>query len=117
MEEVWRYLDHEYGRDDKLAAEIMAYLHAFQYSKSAQAIGAKFKELHACWREVSMDSNKVGASGNLDNPHALNAFVSKFPDSCHERFIILKNTPGTEDKKASEIVNDFMIIERELQSQ
>ena len=82
MAEVWKYLDHEYGRDDKLAAERIAYLHAFQCSKSANTTVAKFKELHACWREVYTDLDKVGAAGNLDNPHALNIFVSKFPDSC-----------------------------------
>ena len=59
----------------------------------------------------------MGAAGNLDNPHALKAFISKFPDSCHERYFILKNTPGMEGKRASEIVNNFMVEEREFQSQ
>ena len=75
MADVWKYLDHEYGRDNKLAAERIAYLHAFQCSKSANTTVLKFKELHACWREVYTDLDKVGAAGNLDNPHALNIFV------------------------------------------
>ena len=51
MAGVWRYLDNEYGRDNKLAAERICHLHSFQVSKSAHNTTAKFKELHACWRE------------------------------------------------------------------
>ena len=82
MADVWKYLDHEYGRDDKTAAKRIAYLHAFQVSKSATNTVLKFKELHACWREVYTDLDKVGSAYNLDNPHALKIFISKFPDLC-----------------------------------
>ena len=80
MVDVWRYLDNEYGRDDKLAAERIAHLHSFQVSKSARTTTVKFKELHACWREVYNDLDKIKAAGTLNNPHALNIFVSNFLD-------------------------------------
>ena len=53
----------------------------------------------------------------MDNPHALSIFVSKFPDVCRKRFVILKTSAGMEDKRALEVMNEFMIRERELQLQ
>ena len=41
MVDVWRYLDNEYGRDDKLAAERIAHLHSFQVSKSTTTTTAQ----------------------------------------------------------------------------
>ena len=101
MVDVWRYLDNKYGRDDKLAAERITHLHSFQVSKSAHTTTANFKELHVCWREVYNDLDKVKAAGTLDNHHALNIFASKFPESCRDRYVDLKNQSSLKDKKAS----------------
>ena len=43
MTEVWSYLNYEYGQD-KLAAERIDYLYAFQYSKLAQTNTVKFRD-------------------------------------------------------------------------
>ena len=48
MEEIWKFLDDEYGKDSELTSEHVDYLHNFQYSKSATTEAAKFKELHRC---------------------------------------------------------------------
>ena len=46
MEEIWEFLDSEYGKDSELSSERVAYLHNFQCSKNATTEAAKFKELH-----------------------------------------------------------------------
>ena len=46
MEEIWKFLDDEYGKDSELSSECVAYLHNFQYSKNATTEAAKFKEIH-----------------------------------------------------------------------
>ena len=47
---------------------------------------------------------KVKAAGTLDNPHTLNIKVSKFPESCCDRYMDLKNELSMKGKKASEIM-------------
>ena len=55
MEEIWAFLDDEYGKDSELTSERVAHLHNFQYSKSAITEASKFKELHKCWSTVYSD--------------------------------------------------------------
>ena len=35
MEEIWKFLDDEYGKPNVLSAERVVYLHTFQYSMTA----------------------------------------------------------------------------------
>ena len=42
MEEIWEFLDDEYGKPNKLSSEHVAYLHTYQYSKTATTEAAKF---------------------------------------------------------------------------
>ena len=46
MEEIWEFLDGEYGKGIELSSERVSYLHNFQCSKSATTEAAKFIELH-----------------------------------------------------------------------
>ena len=60
MEEIWKFLDDEYGKDSELSSERVAYLHSFPYSKNATTEADKFKELHRCWSVVYSDLDNVG---------------------------------------------------------
>ena len=42
MEDIWKYLDLEYGKPNVLSKECIDYLHNFQYSKAATSKSAKF---------------------------------------------------------------------------
>ena len=53
MEEIWKLLDDEYGKPNELSAERVAYLHTYQYPKTATTEAAKFKELYRCWSTVT----------------------------------------------------------------
>ena len=46
MEEIWKLLGDEYRRPNELSAERVAYLHTYQYPKTATTKAAKFKELY-----------------------------------------------------------------------
>ena len=73
MEEIWLFLDDEYGKDSELTSERVAHLHDFQYSKSAITEASKFKELHKCWATVYSDLDNVGKLQILDHPPLLRA--------------------------------------------
>ena len=59
MEEIWEFLDEEYGKPSELSTERVAYLHNFQCSKTATTKVAKFKELYRCWSTIYSDLAKV----------------------------------------------------------
>merc|ERR1712082_271395 len=67
LADAWGFLDDEFGQIAWLTAERVAYLHAFLPSAEADSDITKFKELHAVWREVFTDLDKVSAASNLDN--------------------------------------------------
>ena len=84
MEEVWHHLDNEYGKINRLAAERIAYLHAFQVPEEATTDSTKFPALHSIWREVYADLEKVKATENFNNPLAIENFMKKLPLSCRD---------------------------------
>ena len=43
MEEIWKYLNIEYGKPNVLSKERINYLHTFQYSKTATSESAKWQ--------------------------------------------------------------------------
>ena len=49
----------------------------------------------------------------LDNPLAIEMFVTKFPATCIESFVRLKHDPMMAAKTQGEIMNKFMELERE----
>ena len=49
MEEIWAYLNNEYGKKDVLAADRITDLHIFWASKAAQTDSAKFEEYYQVW--------------------------------------------------------------------
>ena len=46
MEEIWEFLNDEYGKPHVLSTERVAYLHNFRCSKTATTEAAKFKETY-----------------------------------------------------------------------
>ncbi len=85
LEEAWRFLDEEFGQVDQLTAERISFLHAFQPSEGARTDHAKFRELHAVWREVFTDLDKVDVGYNLNNALVLESFIRKFPRTVKRR--------------------------------
>ena len=112
MKEVWAYLNNEYGKKDVLAADQITDLHTFQASKAAHTDSAKFEEYYQMWREVHCDLKKVRLESSLNNPHALELFLSKLPTSSREQYVNLKNRPTMNDKPLVDIMNEFMTTEQ-----
>ena len=108
LDAAWKFLDDEFGDANRLTAERVAHLHAFQPSAAAKTDVAKFKEMHAVWREVYTDLEKVGAAGNLDNALAIEAFVTKFPLKSKEAYMRFEEVEDLRGVKPAEVVNRFM---------
>ena len=79
MEEIWEFLDDEFGKDSELMSDRVAYLHDFKYSKGAVTEASKFKELNKCWTMVYSDLDNVGKLGILDHPPTIKGFITKLP--------------------------------------
>ena len=79
MEEIWEFLDDEYGKDSELTSEQVDHLHGFQYSKGAVTEAAKFRELYKCWSTVYSNLESVGKQEVLDHAPMIKGFVTKLP--------------------------------------
>ena len=90
MEEIWKLLDDEYGKPNELSAKRVAYLHTYQYPKTATTEAAKFKELYRCWSTVYSDLAKVNQLDALNHAPTLKAFLGKLPSKASGlRFIAM----------------------------
>ena len=90
MDDIWRLLDDEYGKATELSAERVAYLHTFQFSKTASTEALKFKELYRCWTTVYSDLTKVGQLDTLNHAPTLKTFLGKLPSKASgQRYIAL----------------------------
>ena len=79
MEEIWEFLDDEYWKPRELSIERVAYLRAYQHSKTATTEATKFMELYHCWSTVYSNLAEVDQLDVLNHPYALNTFLRKLP--------------------------------------
>merc|ERR1711867_305863 len=90
MEEIWEFLDDEFGKHSKLTSERVDYLHAFKYSKDAISEAARFKELYKRWIEVYSDLESVGKQEVLDYAPMIKGFLTKLPGKAiQERYVAM----------------------------
>ena len=109
MEEIWKFLDDEYGKPNVLSKERVAYLHTFQYSKTATTEAAKFKELHRCWSTVYSDLAKVDQLDALNHAPTLETFLGKLPSKASgQRYIAMASELRIKKKSELEIIATFM---------
>ena len=87
MEEIWEFLDEEYGKPSELSTERIDYLHNFQCSRTATTEAAKFKELYRCWSDVHSDLTKVNQLDALNHIPTLKTFLTKLPNRSMDRYI------------------------------
>ena len=118
MEEIWQFLDDEYGKDSELTSERVAYLHNFQCSKSAITEASKFKELYKCWSTVYSDLDNVGQLQILDHAPTIKGFISKLSSKAiGDRYIVMVKELKLKKETDLNIVNAFMKAERQHQKQ
>ena len=116
MEEIWKFLDDEYGKDSELTSEHVDYLHNFQYSKSATTEAAKFKELHRCWSTVYSDLANVDQLQILNHTPTLKGFIGKLPSKASlDRYITMEKELKAKKKSDLDIITAFMLDERQTQ--
>ena len=112
MEEIWKFLDDEYGKPSELSAERVDYLHSYQFSKTATTEAAKFKELYQCWSTVYSDLAKVDQLDALNHAPTLKKFLSKLPSKASRmRYIAMASELWSKKKSELEIVATFMTAE------
>ena len=118
MEEIWKLQDDEYGKPSELSAERVAYLHTYQYPKTATTEAAKFKELYRCWSTVYSDLAKVKQLDALDHAPTLKTFLGKLPSKASgQRYIPMATELRLQKKSELEIIVAFMTAERQTQKQ
>ena len=112
MDEIWAFLDDEFGKDSELMPDRVAYLHDFKYPKGAVTEALKFKELYKCWATVYSDLDSVGKLEVLDHPLTIKGFVTKLPrKAICNRYIAMVKELKEKKKSDLSIVNKFMKAE------
>ena len=112
MEEIWKFLDDEYGKPSELSAERVDYLHSYQFSKTATTKAAKFKELYRCWSTVYSNLAKVDQLEVLNHAPMLKKFLSKLPSKASgDRYIAMAKELRPKKKTELEIIAAFMTDE------
>ena len=118
MEEIWKLLDDEYGKPNELSAERVAYLHTYQYPKTATTKAAMFKELYRCWRSIYSDLAKVNQLDALNHAPTLKTFLAKLPSKASvDRYIDMASELRPKKKSELDIIAAFMTAERQHQKQ
>merc|ERR1711867_46293 len=118
MDEIWEFLDEEFGKHSELTSERVDYLHTLKYSKDAVSEAAKFKELYKCWIEVYSDLESVGKTEVLDHAPTIKGFVTKLPSKeIGERYVAMTKELKLKGETDLSIVNTFMKVERQIQKQ
>ena len=117
LEDVWEFLDEEYGDPERLTAQRVKDLHSFRYSAKAKTDSAKVRELHQIWREVYTDLEVVNAvTDNLDNAHCIQGFISKFPKELKKDFVRFEGESGNKARRKSDLMNAFLwMAKKEVQ--
>merc|ERR1711895_147288 len=117
MEEIWEFLVGEYGKPSELSSEHVAYLHSYQFSKTATTEAAKFKELYRCWSTVYSDLPKVDQLEALNHAPMLKKVLSKLPSKASgDRYIAMAKELRPKKKTELEIIAAFMTDERQQQN-
>ena len=104
-------LDAKYGKMDEIAANRIRDLHKFAVTKTAHTENQRFSELYSMWREVYRDLAKIDLTPQLDNPHAINEFLAKFPTECQISYINYKGWAKNKDKPLGVLVNEWLKVE------
>merc|ERR1711895_260719 len=118
MEEIWKLLDDEYRKPNELSAECVAYLHTYQYPKTATTEAAKLKELYRCWSTVYSQLAKVNQLDALNHTPTLKTFLGKLPSKAsRQRYITMATELRLQKKSELEIIVAFMTAERQTQKQ
>ena len=118
MEEIWEFLDEEYGKPSELSTKRVAYLHNYRYSKTATTEAAKFKELYRCWSTVYSDLAKVKQLDALNHAPTLKTFLAKLPSKASvDRYIDMASELRPKKKSELDIIAAFMTAERQHQKQ
>ena len=105
MDEVWKFLDQVYGKTDKIVASRIEKLHNFKVSPKARTDPDKFLELYSMCREVFCDLEKIEQTDQLNNAHALNYLVIKFPVSSRKSYILLTKKDSSKGKSMSAVLD------------
>ena len=87
MEQVWKYLDENYGKVERIVAVTIQKLHEFWFSGKAKNDPDKFLELYMAWRMCYCDLERINSVAQLDSAHAISHFVAKFPYSSKKSYI------------------------------
>ena len=108
LDQVWEFLDEEYGNKRKLAAQRVADLNQFRFPAHVKTETAKALELYEIWRDVYTDLENVDREGALDGDSVVTGFISKFPDKMQDDWIKFEALPEYSADPPGKVLNAFL---------
>ena len=108
LDQVWEFLDEEYGNKRKLAAQRVADLNQFRFPAHVKTETAKALELYEIWRDVYTDLENVDREGALDGDSVVTGFITKFPDKMQDDWIKFEALPENSADPPGKVLNAFL---------
>ena len=111
MQEVWAFLDQEYGQIMEVTSEMVDSLAAFTFSAAAKTDGMKFVELFRKWQDL----RDIGELNVLNHAPMLAKVGQRFPSTAtRQNYVKLRRELLKQKKTELEIMIQFMLEEWEL---
>ena len=80
-------MDSEYGDEDELVCDRLAYLKQYRHSKEARTDAQKFWAMYERFHEVYSDMEKVDSLAKLDHPASLQEFMKHLPADSQKKYV------------------------------
>ena len=116
MDQVWTFLDDEFGQPMEISSELVDSLTNFKFSSGAKTEGQKFVELRRKWNEVYADLEEIDRVGVLDHEPTLNKICQRLPSQASQTKYVEWKIEWSEQRFTElEIMSKFMVKEGQRQ--
>ena len=87
VQEVWDWLDKEYGGCVELASALVQKLTEFTFKITSKTDSAKFLDLYTTWIEVYNYLKSVGQERELNHGPTIDEVAKKLPDGTRREWV------------------------------
>ena len=117
LEEMWAFMDEEFGQSTEICSELTKELTGFKYSSAAKTEGDKFAELYRKWKQVRADLKEIDSLHALDHSPTLELICMNLPSiACKDKFYEHKVAERKGGERSElKILASFMIEESKRQ--
>ena len=114
VDQFWAFMDGEYGDEDELVCDRLAYLRQYRHPKDAKTDAEKFWGMYERFHEVYSDMEKVDSLAKLDHPASLQEFTKHLPAESLKKYVEQWRAGKVKKTSGLEILRTFLEEERQF---